>query len=268
MTIVYVTTGPWGTGTGAQNSAAQIDGNFYTLAQGLAAVEADLDVGKRIDFVTYTEANMTFTYTDATTQVIPLPIAVMTYVGEWTNSTPLTRLNLFSVNGLGFYQVLQDHITPASPTEFDPNAIDDTTAGNPLYQLWFPLRDINYDAVLFTPGSIQREPDELLFSGIANRAMQLKSGNLGAYAYLDVGNDGTGATDIIISIQKNRVEIGTITFEANGDVDSAGGQPGAFSIPLTTDFAANDVYSLRVTQSDNAEPAGLSITLPFLRMDI
>jgi hypothetical protein len=33
MTIVYVTTGAWGTGTGTPNSAAQVDGNFYTLDQ-------------------------------------------------------------------------------------------------------------------------------------------------------------------------------------------------------------------------------------------
>jgi hypothetical protein len=268
MTIFYVTPGPWGAGTGAQNSAAQVDGNFWDVDQRVVALQADLDEGKRIDTVTYTDVAMTFHFTDGSSQVIPLPVATLNYIGEWSNSTPLNRSNLFSVNAFGFYQVLQDHITPAAPAAFDPNAVDDTTAGNPLYQLWFPLRDINYDAVLFTPGSIQREPDELLFSGIANRAMQLKNGNLGAYAYLDVGNEGSGATDIIISIQKNRVEIGTITFEANGDIDTAGGQPGVFSIPLTTDFAANDVYSLRVTQSDNATPAGLSITLPFLRMDI
>jgi hypothetical protein len=98
--------------------------------------------------------------------------------------------------------------------------------------------------------------------------MQLAAGDAGAYAYLDVGNDGTGATDIIVSIEKNGAEIGTITFDAGGEIDTAGGQTGDFVINTAVDFAAGDHYALRVTQSDNAEPAGLSVTLPFVRTDI
>jgi hypothetical protein len=131
-----------------------------------------------------------------------------------------------------------------------------------------PLRDVNYDAAIFVPGSIQRAVNELLFVGIANRTMNLGAGNEGAYAYLDVGNDGTGATDIIISIEWNRTEIGTITFVANGPIDTAGGQVGEFNIPAAVGFAEGDTYALRVTQSDNAEAAGLSVTLPFIRTDI
>lgn len=268
MTIVYVTTGAWGAGTGTQNSAAQVDGNFYDVDQRVVALQADIDEGKRIDYVAYTDVDMTFHFTDGSTQVIPLPVMELQYVGEWSNSTPLTRANLFSAHGLGFYQVLEDHITPDPPAAFDPNATDDSTDQNPLYQLWFPLRDINYDAAIFVPGSIQREADELLFLGIANRAMRLGSGNLGAWAYLDVGNDATGATDIVIAIEKNRTQIGTITFEAGGDIDTGGGQAGEFNVPVATDFAAGDTYALRIATSDNAAPAGLSVTLPFIRTDV
>jgi hypothetical protein len=130
-----------------------------------------------------------------------------------------------------------------------------------------PIQDVNYDAAIFVPGSIQRAPDELLFVGIANRDMTL-NGAENAYAYLDIGNDSTGATDIIISIEWNRTEIGTITFVAGGAIDTAGGQVGQFNIPTTVGFAAGSTYALRVTQSDNAEPAGLSVTLPFIRTDI
>ena len=90
--------------------------------------------------------------------------------------------------------------------------------------------------------------------------MRLGSGDEGAYAYLDVGNDAVGATDIILSIEKNGTEIGTITFDAAGDIDTAGGQAGDFIINTAVDFAEGDRYALRVTQSDNAEPAGLSVT--------
>jgi hypothetical protein len=262
MTIVYVTTGAWGTGTGAPNSAAQVDGNFYDVDQRIADLNADLAEGKRIDSVTYTSNSMTFHFTDGTSQVIPLPIATLTYVGEWMNATPYVRGNLVSVRALGMYQVLEDHTTPPLPAVFDPDA---TGTSGPIYQLWFPLFDVNYDASIFVPGTVQREPDELLFQGIANRTMQLASGNAHAYAYLDVGI-ATG-TSIILSIEKNRVEIGTITF-AVGGLDAGGGKAGTFNIPTATDFAEGDSYAIRVTQSDNAAPSGASITLPFLRTDI
>jgi hypothetical protein len=96
--------------------------------------------------------------------------------------------------------------------------------------------------------------------------MRLASGNAHAYAYLDVAI-GAGS-NIILSIQKNRVQIGTITFTAGATPDSGGGQTGAFNIPAATDFAEGDVYALRVTSSNNAAPSGLSVTLPFLRTDI
>lgn len=259
MTIVYVTTGPWGGGSGTPNSAAQVDGNFYDVDQRIVDLNADLAEGKRIGHVTYTSSSMTFYYTDATTQVIPLPVTTLEYVGPWTSNTPYVRSNLFTADN-GFYQVLVDHTTPPGAT-FDPDATDGTTDNNPLYALWMPLRDVNYDAAIFVPGSIQRVANELLFQGIANRTMRLGAGNEGAYARLDVANDAVGATAIVLSIQKNAAEIGTITI-------AAGGQSGAFNVPAATDFAEGDRYALRVTSSNNAKPSDLSVTLPFVRTDI
>lgn len=255
MTIVYVTTGAWGGGTGTPNSAAQVDGNFYDVDQRIVDLDASLADGKRIDTVTYTDVSMTFHFTDGSSQVIPLPVATLEYVGTWTNSTPYQRGQMVVANN-GFYQVLESHTTPALPAPFDPNATDGT---NPLYQLWMPIRDVNYDAAIFVPGSIQRAAGELLFQGIANRTMNLAAGNANAYAHLDVANDSSGS--IILSIQKNGTEIGTITIAASA-------QDGAFNIPATTDFAEGDRYALRVTSSPNAAPSGLSVTLPFIRTDI
>lgn len=264
MTIVYVTTGAWGTGTGTPNSAAQVDGNFYDVDQRIDDLVGALDEGKQIDHITYDSNSMTIHFTDGTSQTIPLPIATLTYVGQWTNSTFFTRGSLISARGLGMYQVLVDHTTPPPPAVFDPNATDGS--GNPLYQFWMPLYDVNFDAIIFAPGSVQRSAGELLFQGLVTRTMRLVSGNAHCYAYLEAGV-ATG-TNIVLSIEKNRVEIGTITFAAGGTLDTGGGQTGAFNIPATTDFAEGDRYALRVTQSDNAAPSGLSVTLPFLRTDI
>src|SRR4030095_2933991 len=174
MTIVYVTTGAWGAGTGTPNSAAQVDGNFYDVDQRIVNLIAE--TGKLIDHVTYSSNSITFYYTDATTQVIPLPVATLQYVGVWMNSTPFVRGQLFTAQN-GFFQVLLDHVTPAYPAPFDPNATDGSTDQNPLYQLWMPIHDVNYDAAILAPGSIPRGADELLFVGIANRSMNLAAGN-------------------------------------------------------------------------------------------
>jgi hypothetical protein len=261
MAIIYVTTGAWGTGTGTPNSAAQVDGNFYTLDQLIEQVNTDLAEGKRIDHVTYTDTDMTFHFTDGTTQTIPLPIATITYTGQWMNSTPYSRGQMVSVPGVGMYQVLEDHTTPAPPAPFDPAATDGTTDQNPLYSFWMPLYDVNYDAAIFVPGSVQRSAGELLFQGVANRSMRLDSSNAQAYGWLDVVIPG-GGSNIVLSIQKNAAEIGTITFTI------AGGHTGVFNIPAAIDFAAGDRYAVRVTSSNNAAAADLSITLPFVRTDI
>jgi hypothetical protein len=264
MTITYVTSGAWGTGTGAPNSAAQVDGNFYNLDQRVVGLVADFAEGKRIDHVTYSSNSMTFYYTDGTSQVIPLPVATLSYVGEWMNSKTYVRGNMVSYTPLGIFQVLQDHTTPPPPATFDPNAVDGS--GNLLYQMFMPLRDVNYDAAVFVPGSIQRDPAALLWQGVANRAMKLPLGNEGCFAYLATGNGG--ATDVILSIEKNSFEIGTVTFEAGGTLDAEGGQLGIVIVPAQAELAAGDRYALRVTQSDEAVPADLSVTLPFVRMDI
>src|SRR5580765_1727009 len=266
MTIVYVTSGAWGSGSGTPNSAAQVDGNFHNLDQRVVDLVADVAEGKRIDHISYTANSMTVHFTDGTSQVIPLPIAVLTLVGEWMHSKTYFRGNMVTYSPLGIFQVLQAHTTPPPPAPFDPSAVDGSS--NPLYQLFMPLHDVNYDAAVFVPGSIQRDPDELLWQGVANRAMKLLPGDAGCYAYLDVGNDATGATDVILSIETNGTAIGTVTFAAGGTVDAHGGQLGAFSIPAQADVAAGDRYALRVTQSDNTAPSDLSVTLPFIRTDI
>src|SRR4249920_398 len=139
MPIIYVTTGAWGTGTGTPNSAAQVDGNFHDVDQRVVGLTADMAEGKRIDHVEYTSNSMTFHYTDGTSDIIPLPIATLTLVGEWMNATTYTRGNMVTVHGLGIFQVNVDHTTPALPATFDPNAEDGS--GNPIYTMWMPLVD-------------------------------------------------------------------------------------------------------------------------------
>ena len=57
--------------------------------------------------------------------------------------------------------------------------------------------------------------------------------------------------NIILAIEKNGTEIGTITFVAGG-----GGQDGEFEIAAAMDFIEGDRYALRATQSDNSTRRG------------
>jgi hypothetical protein len=170
MTIYYVTTGPWGTGTGTPHSAAEADGNFYDVDQRIVGLQADLAEGKKIDFVTYTESSFTIHYTDATTQLIPLPVLTMQYVGSWMPTTPYVRGNLFT-QGSGFYQVLEDH---TSASTFDPNATDGSTANNPLYSLWMPLFD-TLDSLTDVDTTGASDGDVLTFAGTSGWVSQAPS---------------------------------------------------------------------------------------------
>src|SRR4051812_23159354 len=106
MTIVYVTTGAWGTGTGTPNSAGQVDGNFHDVDQRVTGLTADLAEGKRIDTVTYSTNSMTFHFTDGSSQVIPLPVVSLAYMGPWMNNTLYDRGQMITADN-GFYQVLE-----------------------------------------------------------------------------------------------------------------------------------------------------------------
>jgi hypothetical protein len=166
MTIYFVTSGAWGSGTGSPLAAAQVDGNFYDVDQRIVGLTADLAEGKKIDFVDYTESSFTIHYTDATTQTIPLPVLQLQYVGSWMPSTPYTIANLFTDSSThGFYQVLQDHTSGGT---FDPNA---TLGGNPLYQLWMPLFD-TLDSLTDVDTSGAADGDVLTFVGTAGWVAQ------------------------------------------------------------------------------------------------
>ena len=260
MTIVYVTTGAWGTGTGAPNSAAQVDGNFYDVDQRIVDLIADLAEGKRIDTVTYTSNSMTFHFTDGTSQVIPLPVATLTYVGTWTNGTPYPRGNMITRRTTASIRCWKT--IPRRRRR--RRSIRMPRTGHRL------IRSISSGcrcAMSTTtprsscPAASSAQPDELLFQGIANRTMKLAAGDAGAYAYLDVANTGRRHRHHPVDRkERNR--------DRHHHVCRRCAQVGTFNIPAATDFAEGDRYALRVTQSDNAAPSGLSVTLPFIRTDI
>lgn len=268
MTITYRTAGPWGSGQGADLTAAQVDTNFYDLVQQIATVVADLPDGVLIDSSDPIEASASFfkfNFTDGTQSApIPLPVATFTPAGEWTNSTPYARYNVVTVRKFGTYLVLEDHVTPAPPATFNPNAAG---VSGPLYQLLAPYLDVFYDIAISVPGLVQRADGELFAQVPVVRAFHVLSGAADAFAYLDTAIGDTAGNDLVISIEQNRVEIGTITF-TGGDQDSAGGQAAEISWPGDVYFLGGDIIGFRVVASDDATASDLAIGIPCVRDDI
>ena len=127
----------WGVGKGANLLPAEVDGNFWELAERLVAVEASAGAAANgIASITVTGSQMTV-YLDNGTALGPytLPTAMIRYRGDWTVSTTYSEMDLVAVPDTGIYLVLRDHTSDAAA--FDASAEDG--GGNPLYRFLFPM---------------------------------------------------------------------------------------------------------------------------------
>lgn len=139
MTITFVGNGPWGSGVGRPLTVPEHDGNIHDLDSRVADLE-----GTGADAITiaaeYTGGSITFLVNggeeDGGYNLGPfaLPVATINPVGPWLNNAEYSYLDLVDVPVLGQYLVLIPHTTPASPEEFDPDAVDEDD--NPLYKLF------------------------------------------------------------------------------------------------------------------------------------
>jgi hypothetical protein len=271
MTIKFRNTDSrWGAGSGAGGggvlTSLQFDENNYEFQTRIETLEAD---GPReITGVTVSSdgTTITFNFSDSTSSdPIPLPIAMIHPRGEWQPSTLYDYLDLVNVRGTGVYLVLVQH---TSDTEFDPEATDGSTDANPLYQLWAPLRDINYDIAFSIMGGIEGSTSRLLLGEyILPRSIVMDAGLAGAYAFLGVA---TAVEDLDLSIEKNGEEIGTITFSPGVNLQGTDGlgQFAAISFPSEISFDAGDRIAIRGPTSADADASDLSITLPATRTDL
>lgn len=131
MTIKYVTTGAWGAGIARPLTAAEADGNIYTLEQAIQNLIDNPVAGVSVSNIAVVGRQVTFYMTDATTYgPFDLPVAVPIYRGAWTATYAYAAYDIVQVAGYGTYMVLQDH-TAVAP--FDPNAGD--TSGDFYIQI-------------------------------------------------------------------------------------------------------------------------------------
>ena len=128
MTVIYRGSGAWGGGQGSDLSAAQIDGNFYTLVLAIAAKAA---TGAGVATMTVVSNNQLQTrLTDGTfLPAITLPTATFAFRGQWLPDTVYSANDIITEGG-STYLVLLGHTSEGT---FDPGA--NNGSGSDFYGL-------------------------------------------------------------------------------------------------------------------------------------
>jgi hypothetical protein len=108
--ITYRTTGTWGTGTGYNLLAFDIDMNFWALVLALAEATATPPVpGASISSVESTILEVRQYQLDGTVTTIGYNIPALNWRGDWEPDETYEARDVFIVEGDGVYLVLQDH---------------------------------------------------------------------------------------------------------------------------------------------------------------
>lgn len=130
MTVIYRTTGAWGPGKGAGLTPAEIDTNFWTIAQSIAAIESgSLDINSIENIVVSGSTFTIHTTRGDTFGPYSMPVAMMRPRGDWVATHPYSPLDLVSVAGDGLYVVGVAHVAEAT---FDANRL---ISGERVYTL-------------------------------------------------------------------------------------------------------------------------------------
>lgn len=118
MDITYRLTGPWGPGKGANLQPAEVDSNFWNIAQAIVDLETNPAIPVGIENISMSGSSMTITLTDGTVMG-PFLIPVLTFVwrGAWQPFTSYAELDVFTVDSVGIFMVTLAHTSGA---EFDP----------------------------------------------------------------------------------------------------------------------------------------------------
>jgi hypothetical protein len=264
--LTFRTAGAWGPGQNRNLSAAEVDSNFYELAQALANALASPLSPIQIAAFNLVGTAMTITMSNGTTVgPLPLPVLMWRWRDAWMPFVPYAVLDVFRVDGTGIFLVLLAHNAAAS---FDPLATD--VDGNPLYRQLFGTA---IGATGGTAGQILRKtgdadfatawedaplPVAIFMPGVPPnaaiaRVVMTEAGTFPADFAGSQGDAGTApTTNAVVTVTNTGVPMGTATFQAglrtpvfatNADsVQSFGaGDVIGFSFPATPDPALADI---------------------------
>lgn len=266
--VVFRTTdgGRWGaaggSGTGGNLTPLQFDENMWELLTRIQALENDPPTA--VSIVSFTVIGSQFQVNmsnGAHLGPYQLPIATFNLQGEWVNAMTYTELDIVSAVHHGLYLVLHDHITPASPAVFDPDAIDDDSGspsfGEPLYQQLFGEDTYIYDLGWFFPGKpgIGVEDAAAIAGHVFVHAVTLSIGLPGSKATLKIA----AAADLSFPIEHNDTAVGSVDFDAGETV-------GTFTFAAAVDVAVGDTVVLIKPTAVDVDARELAVTIKAARV--
>jgi hypothetical protein len=121
--ILYRTAGPWGPGTGANLSAAQVDGNFFDLVGRVRSIE--LNPAEPVQIASFYAVGNQFyiAMSDGTVQgPVTLPTVRWFFRGNWASGVSYSRDDVVTgPDGATTYLIMWPHVSASS---FDSGAND------------------------------------------------------------------------------------------------------------------------------------------------
>jgi hypothetical protein len=132
--LTYRTAGDWGAGKGSNLTPAEVDENFYELAQSIATAISGLDEPVSIESIDYSDGSITFVLTDASEYgPFPLPNTSFRWRDQYTVGAAYVPMDGFFHTSYGGFIVLRAH---TAPSPFNPDLLD---GGNAVYRKIFSL---------------------------------------------------------------------------------------------------------------------------------
>lgn len=251
--ITYRTAGTWGAGKGSDLTPAEVDNNFKAIVDAFAAL--DIPAGVGIESITSDGSTFTVHMTDASSQgPFNLPVASLRFRGDWAPATDYIKFDFVLDAGTGLYLVNLAHTSDA---DFDPAR---QIGGVDVYRLVLPvtggggggtlagLTDVEFGSDAPAEGDMLRyrggkwvdeaptisipffwrgilTDDCVLLEFAPAEDFALPAALPGSTGVCRTNPASSAAT---ISLQKNGVEFGTLTFDGAGDPTYTAAAPAAF----------------------------------------
>ncbi len=261
----------WGTGTGVDLSAVEIDINFWELYSAITALQDHAGTGADIDFFAVSGNNLYVHMTDhAVLGPYTLPTAQWNFRGTWLPDTPYAVMDVFNGPDAGVYLVIFDHTSGGT---FDAGASDGMghdfyaallappdslmPAGGTVAQRLAKIDSTDYNAqwvndpvriAVYVEG--QPTSGEKLMVFTATDTFKLPSGLTTSRASCQTAPTGAVAFNLF----KNGSAIGLINFAAAATVAT-------FTFSADVSFVPGDILTITGPASPDAVQSNIGITL-------
>jgi len=270
--VVYRTTGAWGSGLGADLTAAQVDMNFWVLYSLIVSLQNAEPI--TISYFTVTGNQMWITMTDHYVfGPFTIPTAVWNFVGAWQPNNSYNINDVFTQGGavyLCIYPQLNSGATffanandglghnyyaqllAAPPSELPTNGLPGQIlqwtgidSPGPPYEWSYIKRNIAL--YMETPPNPLEEVVRFVFTESTQYAINFA----GSY-----GSAGTGATGTqAYEVYQNGANIGSINFSASPDDEPT------FTAPAAITFHAGDILTILAPSVPDPHLSKIAFTL-------